>query len=105
MCHIKIRQILEDGSLQQKTRETEGTCGLFHIPQLMKVGFILLYFLKNYHISIKMHGVKKGMVVYDPFMGIGTTALACISLGISYLCTEIDPEYIKSANEDIEKKE
>ena len=31
------------------------------------------------------------MIVYDPFMGIGTTALACIRLGIDYLGTEIDP--------------
>ena len=44
------------------------------------------------------------MIVYDPFMGIGTTALACIRLGVNYLGTEIDAEYIKVAMEDIEKK-
>jgi site-specific DNA-methyltransferase (adenine-specific) len=37
-------------------------------------------------------------------MGIGTTALACIRLGVNYLGTEIDAEYIKVAMEDIEKK-
>jgi site-specific DNA-methyltransferase (adenine-specific) len=44
---------------------------------------------------------KNGTLVYDPFIGIGTTALACISLGVNYLGTEIDPEFIKVANENI----
>jgi site-specific DNA-methyltransferase (adenine-specific) len=44
------------------------------------------------------------MLVYDPFMGIGTTALACIRLGVDYLGTEIDAEYIKVANEDIKNR-
>jgi len=44
------------------------------------------------------------MIVYDPFMGIGTTALACIRLGVNYLGTEIDAEYVKVAMEDIEKR-
>jgi site-specific DNA-methyltransferase (adenine-specific) len=56
------------------------------------------------YLCIKMHGVKKGMVVHDPFMGIGTTALACIHLGVNYLGTEIDSDYNKVAIEDIEKR-
>ena len=28
---------------------------------------------------IQLHGIKMNMLVYDPFMGIGRTALACIS--------------------------
>jgi site-specific DNA-methyltransferase (adenine-specific) len=50
---------------------------------------------------IKLHGIKKDMLVYDPFMGIGSTALACIRLKINYLGTEIDPQYIKVAQERI----
>ncbi|MCD6038052.1 MAG: mboIIM 2, partial [Nitrososphaeraceae archaeon] len=38
---------------------------------------------------------------YDPFMGIGTTALACLRLGVNYIGTEIDDEYIKVARENI----
>lgn len=44
------------------------------------------------------------MIVYDPFIGIGNTALACIRLGINYLGTEIDPEYVRVADEDIERR-
>ena len=56
------------------------------------------------YLCIKMHGVRKDMIVYDPFMGIGTTALTCIRLGVNYLGTEIDAEYVKVAMEDIEKR-
>jgi site-specific DNA-methyltransferase (adenine-specific) len=41
------------------------------------------------------------MLVYDPFMGIGNTALACLRLGLNYLGTEIDAEYIKVAQDKI----
>ena len=54
------------------------------------------------YLCIKMHGInRKDMLVYDPFMGIGTTALACIRLGVNYIGTEIDAEYIKVAKNDI----
>ena len=50
---------------------------------------------------IELHGIKAGMLVYDPFMGIGTTALTCIRLKVNYIGTEIDPQYIKVAMEQI----
>lgn len=56
------------------------------------------------YLCIRMHGVKPDMLVYDPFMGIGTTALACIKLGVNYMGTEIDADYIKVALEYIEKR-
>jgi len=48
---------------------------------------------------IKLHGILPDMIVYDPFMGIGNTALACLSLSVNYLGTEIDEEYLKIADE------
>jgi site-specific DNA-methyltransferase (adenine-specific) len=53
---------------------------------------------------IELHGIKPNMLVYDPFMGIGTTALACIRLNVNYIGTEIDPQYIKVAQEQISGK-
>ena len=41
------------------------------------------------------------MIVYDPFMGIGSTALASKSLGVSYVGTEIDLKYIEIAGKRI----
>ncbi len=50
---------------------------------------------------IQLHGIKKNMLVYDPFIGIGTTALACIHLKVNYIGTEIDSQYIGIAKQRI----
>lgn len=55
-------------------------------------------------LCIKLHGVKKDMVIYDPFMGIGSTALACVRLGVNYIGTEVDTDYIRLANKEIDKR-
>jgi DNA modification methylase len=44
-----------------------------------------------------------GDTVYDPFMGSGTTARACIALGRNYIGSEISEEYIARANAQIQK--
>lgn len=43
-----------------------------------------------------------GGVVLDPFIGSGTTALACIELGFNYIGFELSEEYCKIANTRIE---
>lgn len=53
---------------------------------------------------IKLHGVKKTNLVLDPFMGIGSTAIACIRLGIDYIGFEIDEYYCRVAEERIKKE-
>lgn len=54
---------------------------------------------------IKLHGYnKQHTIVYDPFIGIGTTALACIDLGINYLGTEINKKYIDIAESTINER-
>jgi site-specific DNA-methyltransferase (adenine-specific) len=44
---------------------------------------------------------KKGDVVLDPFIGSGTTAVACKKLGRNYIGIEINPDYCKYAEERI----
>lgn len=41
-------------------------------------------------------------VILDPFMGSGTTAIACLNTNRDYLGFEIDEDYFKMANERIE---
>lgn len=45
------------------------------------------------------HGLDKIKLALDPFMGIGSTAVACKKLGINFIGFEIDPTYVQRANE------
>jgi len=56
------------------------------------------------YLCVKLHGVKEGMLVYDPFMGIGTTAVACLRLEVDFIGTEIDKHYVDIANNRIAKR-
>ncbi|MEE0897507.1 MAG: site-specific DNA-methyltransferase [Acutalibacteraceae bacterium] len=47
---------------------------------------------------------KEGDIILDSFMGLGTTALACENLKRKWIGFEISEEYVKMANERIEKQ-
>jgi site-specific DNA-methyltransferase (adenine-specific) len=51
---------------------------------------------------IRDHGGQRPGLVLDPFMGIGTTAVAAIREGRNFIGFEIDKEYITIANDWIE---
>jgi len=46
---------------------------------------------------LKLHGVKKINLAVDPFMGIGSTALACKKLDINFIGFEVDKSYVEIA--------
>ena len=46
---------------------------------------------------IRLHGVKRTRHVLDPFLGLGSTALAARSLGLPFTGFEIDPGYLAAA--------
>lgn len=46
---------------------------------------------------IKLHGVAKTRLVLDPFMGLGSTAVAALRLGVSCVGFELDPYYLDVA--------
>jgi DNA modification methylase len=46
---------------------------------------------------------KEGEIVYDPFIGSGTTAVACLELDRKYYGTEIDEDTFKLAQQRIEQ--
>ena len=50
---------------------------------------------------IKLHGFNNETNVLDPFMGIGTTALASLKLGAKFIGFEIDKTYVDIANEKL----
>jgi site-specific DNA-methyltransferase (adenine-specific) len=53
-----------------------------------------LFFIKNFS--------KDGDLVYDPFMGSGTTAKAAHQLGRNWIGSEISQEYVDLANKRLE---
>lgn len=50
---------------------------------------------------ILLHGVRPGMRVLDPFLGIGHSGRAAVALGVDFLGCELDPEYFAVACETI----
>ncbi|MDA0710642.1 MAG: site-specific DNA-methyltransferase [bacterium] len=53
---------------------------------------------------IELHGVSRTRRVLEPFLGIGSTALACIDLGINCTGFELDPGYFSEAIRLIEQR-
>lgn len=43
-------------------------------------------------------------IVFDPFMGSGTTAIACMNTNRQYIGFELDRDYFNKANERLEKE-
>ena len=46
---------------------------------------------------IRLQGLERTRVVLDPFVGLGSTAIACARLGVSFLGMEIDRDYLDDA--------
>ena len=46
---------------------------------------------------VRVHGLERVRTVADPFMGLGSTAVACATLGTSFVGIELDEGYLKEA--------
>lgn len=62
-------------------------------PNIKPVGLVAQF--------VKQHAPTNG-VVLDPFMGSGTTGVACMKLGRSFIGIELDPKYFDIACRRIE---
>ena len=47
--------------------------------------------------------IPKGAIVLDPFMGSGTTGVACMNLGLKFIGIELEPKYFDIACRRIEQ--
>lgn len=52
---------------------------------------------------IKLHGLHRTRLVLDPFMGIGSTAVACTRLGVDWIGFEIDEYYASIAEKRVKE--
>ena len=78
-----------DASLKQKVTKLPNNPSEFGHPTEKPIALI------NKYLKI---GATKGHKVFDPFMGSGTTAVACKSLGIDYVGCELDKDYYEIIN-------
>ena len=46
---------------------------------------------------LRLHGVERIAVVADPFLGLGSTAVACAQMGVSFVGIEMDERYLEDA--------
>jgi site-specific DNA-methyltransferase (adenine-specific) len=46
---------------------------------------------------LRLHGLDRVGLVADPFLGLGSTAVACAQLGVSFVGIEMDEGYLKEA--------
>jgi site-specific DNA-methyltransferase (adenine-specific) len=48
---------------------------------------------------LRLHGLARTEVVMDPFTGLGSTAVACARVGVSFIGADVDEAYLKVAVE------
>ena len=48
---------------------------------------------------LRLHGVSRTNVVMDPFVGLGSSAVACARLGVNFIGADIDETYLHQAVE------
>jgi site-specific DNA-methyltransferase (adenine-specific) len=46
---------------------------------------------------VRVHGLKRTRLVLDPFLGLGSTAVASARLGVDFVGIELDHEYLNEA--------
>lgn len=51
--------------------------------------------------NIILHSTKTGDTIFDPFMGSGTTGVACVQNGRNFIGCELDPKYFAIAERRI----
>jgi site-specific DNA-methyltransferase (adenine-specific) len=48
---------------------------------------------------VRLHGLPRVRLVMDPFLGLGSTAVACAGLGLDFVGVEMDEHYLAEAVE------
>ena len=46
---------------------------------------------------LKLHGLPRVRLAVDPFLGLGSSAVACARLGVNFIGIELDEHYLKEA--------
>ncbi len=52
---------------------------------------------------LRLHGLSRTKLAMDPFLGLGSTAVACAELGVDFIGVEIDEHYLAEAIDRVRK--
>jgi site-specific DNA-methyltransferase (adenine-specific) len=52
---------------------------------------------------LRLHGLDRIQVAMDPFTGLGSTAVACARLGVSFIGSDLDETYLDAAIERVQR--
>jgi site-specific DNA-methyltransferase (adenine-specific) len=53
---------------------------------------------------VRLHGLERTWLVVDPFVGIGSSAVAAVRLGVDFVGFDVDPEYVRVAGERVRRE-
>jgi site-specific DNA-methyltransferase (adenine-specific) len=53
---------------------------------------------------VRLHGLARTHLVVDPFVGIGSSAVAAARLGVAFVGFDVDPEYLRVAAERVRRE-
>jgi len=53
---------------------------------------------------VRLHGLERARRVVDPFVGIGSSAVAAVRLGVDFVGFDVDPEYLRVAAERVRRE-
>lgn len=97
ICNKEVSSIRDSGQLAYKNYfnfiEAKNNDGSIDIHKATFSSELIRKLLKLY--------VKPNMLVYDSFMGTGTTAIACIEENVNYIGSELSKRYVDLSNKRI----
>jgi site-specific DNA-methyltransferase (adenine-specific) len=50
---------------------------------------------------LRLHALPRAGLAMDPFLGLGSSAVACAELGVNFVGVEIDQTYLNEAIERV----
>jgi len=111
MRDLMIYQIEFEGLDDLPDRIGGGLMGTVNQSLLTGSGNVRNNLMKNNHATVKPIALMEHLVtlitppngkVLDPFMGSGTTGIACVKLGFNFIGIDLEEEYVEIAKKRIE---
>jgi site-specific DNA-methyltransferase (adenine-specific) len=101
---VKYQDKTNIGRWKKATKDLRGRGNTWFIPyETIQTARLhpTVFPVKLPEMCIKLQGITSNMLVLDPFMGTGSTALAAQKLGVNYIGFEMDKKYVAIAQKNL----